>query len=99
MIDLANEDVMSLTEAARILPKRRAGKRTHVATLYRWSTKGLRGVKLEVIQVGATRCTSREAIQRFFDALSPSNPVRGRVSHSGRKDQIGLAQRMLRNMK
>lgn len=99
MISLANEHILSLSEAAKILPKRRAGKRPHVATLYRWSTRGLRGVMLEVIQVGATRCTSREALQRFFDSLSPSGALRESVSHSDRKDQIALAQRTLRNMK
>ena len=52
MIDVANENTISLTEAAKQLPRRRAGKRTHVATLYRWGIRGLKGVRLETIQIG-----------------------------------------------
>ena len=69
MIPLS-ESVLSLTEATKCLPRRRAGKRPNVATLYSWTTCGCRGVVLETIQVGGTRCTSREALQRFFDRLT-----------------------------
>ena len=56
-IDVFNEEVMTLTEAARRLPKRRSGRKSHVATLYRWAIGGLRSrdgmqVRLETIQVG-----------------------------------------------
>ena len=64
------EDLFSLTEATKLLPRRRAGKRPNVATLYRWSTAGCKGIVLETIQIGGTRCTSREALQRFFDRLT-----------------------------
>jgi hypothetical protein len=70
MIDLTTEHVISLTEAARHLPRRRAGKKPHVSCLYRWTTAGCRGVILESIQVGGTRCTSREALARFFRHLT-----------------------------
>jgi len=70
MIDVHTEHVISLAEAARSLPRRRAGKRPHVSTLFRWTTTGCRGIVLEHLQVGATRCTSREALQRFCDALT-----------------------------
>lgn len=67
-IDLA-EEVLSLTDAAKLLPRRRRGKKPHSSTLYRWATVGLRGVTLETLRVGGTLCTSREALQRFFVAL------------------------------
>src|SRR4051794_16096172 len=70
VIDTTNETVVSLAQAADDLPRRRRGRKTHVSTLYRWATVGCRGVVLETIQVGATRCTSREALQRFFERLS-----------------------------
>jgi len=70
MIDSASETLISLADAAGELPRRRRGRRVHVSCLYRWSTAGCRGVVLESIQVGATRCTSREALQRFFERLS-----------------------------
>src|SRR5262245_17478042 len=70
MIDSASETLLSLGQAADELPRRRRGRKVHVSCLYRWSTIGCRGVILETIQVGATRCTSREALQRFFERLS-----------------------------
>lgn len=83
MIDLRNEEVISLAEAVKRLPARRAGKRTHVATLYRWAKRGVCGVTLETIQVGGTLCTSLEALQRFCDQLShPSTPTRTRPANS-----------------
>lgn len=70
MIDVEAEEVLSLREAAASLPCRRAGKRTAASTLYRWTVAGCRGVVLDHIQIGGTRCTSREALQRFFDRLT-----------------------------
>ena len=70
MIDSQSEGLQSLGQAADSLPRRREGRKTHVSTLFRWSTVGCRGVVLETLQVGGTRCTSREALQRFFERLS-----------------------------
>ena len=74
-LNLSTEPLLSLREAARLLPKRRAGKPTHASTLNRWAKGGLRGVVLESIQVGGTLCTSREALQRFFERLSGARTV------------------------
>ena len=41
-----------------------------MATLYRWASHGCRGVRLETIQIGGTKCTSRQALQRFFAGLT-----------------------------
>ena len=76
MIDLNCEDVVSLTEATSLLPRRRRGKKPHIATLYRWALHWVRGVKLETLQVGGTLCTSKEALQRFCERLS--SPETGR---------------------
>lgn len=70
MINVSTEDVISLAEAATLLPRRRAGKKAHVSCIYRWTQQGCRGVRLESIQVGGTRCTSRQALTRFFDKLT-----------------------------
>lgn len=70
MIDPNSESLLSLAEAAKTLPARRAGKRPHVSCLYRWTTSGCKGVVLESLQVGGTRCTSREALARFFERLT-----------------------------
>lgn len=70
MIDPNTETLVSLPDAARHLPRRRNGKRPHVSCIYRWTTAGCKGIVLESIQVGGTRCTSREALGRFFAALT-----------------------------
>ena len=76
MIDILLEETFSLTEATKRLPCRRKGKRPNVATLYRWAQVGCRGIRLETLCVGATRCTSMEALQRFFDALTAQSEHR-----------------------
>lgn len=82
MIELS-EQLLSLTEAASLLPQRRKGRKPHVSTLYRWTEAGCRGVKLESIQVGGTRCTSPQALQRFIDRLtSHSRPADVDVSRA-----------------
>lgn len=70
MIDTATERILTLAQAAAQLPRRRRGRKAHVSTLYRWTVSGCRGVVLEHIQIGATRATSQEALQRFFDRLT-----------------------------
>ncbi|MDY0169429.1 MAG: DUF1580 domain-containing protein [Thermoguttaceae bacterium] len=70
MIDIETEQVKTLTEAANLIPRRRQGKRCHRATIFRWTRDGLKGVKLESIPIGGTRCTSVEAIKRFFARLA-----------------------------
>jgi hypothetical protein len=61
MIDAQSEQLIPLTQAAKSLPGR-----PHVATLWRWRTAGLRGIRLETLLCGGRRMTSREALARFF---------------------------------
>jgi hypothetical protein len=75
MIDLATEVSISLAAAARLVPAR-DGKRTHFSTIVRWVLTGARGpqgqrVRLEALRIGSRWVTSREAIQRFAEALTP----------------------------
>lgn len=95
MIDLNTETVLSLADAAKVLPKRRAGKPTHVATVYRWAQRGCRGVVLETIRVGCTRCTSREALQRFCEALTRGDGRRRSSTAKQRKQRADRAEREL----
>ena len=99
MIDISLEETFSLTEATKRLPCRRKGVRPNVATLYRWAQIGCRGIRLETICIGATRCTSMEALQRFFDALTaqaePSAIPQPTHHTTGRRKQIAAAERRL----
>jgi hypothetical protein len=69
-INISTETLIPLIQAAAHLPRRRRGRKASASTLHRWATRGLRGVVLESLQVGGTRCTSLAALQRFFDKLS-----------------------------
>lgn len=104
MIDTQSEQILTLAQAAASLPRRRRGRKVHTSCLYRWSTTGCRGVVLETIQVGGTRCTSREALQRFFEALtrSRSDPTgaahqpRARTESRRRRDSEAAARELER---
>jgi len=75
-IDLLSEQLLSLAGAARSIPPARRGKRCHLSTVLRWIAQGARApsgdrVKLEAIRLGGCWMTSRDALQRFADALTP----------------------------
>ncbi len=95
MIDPNTESLLSLTEAAKSLPPRRAGKRAHVSCLYRWTTTGCKGVVLESLQCGGTRCTSREALARFFEALTYAGSPKTNRSPARRRRAVAAAEREL----
>ena len=99
MIDLLRDDIVSLTDAAKLCPRRRGGKRPHISCLYRWTTAGCKGIVLESIQIGGTRCTSPQALARFFarltaDAQGQPTPVRtpGQRERSIREAEEALAR-------
>ena len=95
MIDPNSETLLSLADAARILPRRRGGKKPHISCLYRWTTAGCKGILLESIQVGGTRCTSREALARFFERLTCADDPRSDRTPSRCERAAAAAEREL----
>jgi len=100
MIDVLNEQTLSLSTAARELPGV-TGRGVSVSTIWRWSLRGIHGVRLETILVGGIRMTSREALQRFFerttaaangDAIVNTSRQRSAASKQGKAvlDRDGL---------
>jgi Protein of unknown function (DUF1580) len=74
MIDIKHETLITLSEAAKFVPRRRRGRKVSISTIYRWaSPAGHRGVRLEALRVGGSLCTSVEALQRFFNRLTIDN--------------------------
>jgi len=71
------EQPIPLCQVPRLawLPRRRRGRKIHQATIFRWAQHGIHGVRLEVIRVGGTRCTSEAALRRFFAALSAADSI------------------------
>lgn len=87
MINLSTESILSLRTAAALLPSGRGGRPVSFNCLLRWILNGAKApsgetVKLEAVRLGGRWITSREAIQRFADRLTPecsNNPTSGRT--------------------
>jgi hypothetical protein len=105
MIDLESERTISLQEAARRYPSGREGKPTHVATVLRHITMGVRGPNGEIVRLDGTRLgrrwiTSIEAIQRFSERLTAatiSNQAQapGVATSASRKRELERIKREL----
>lgn len=72
MHDLTTESLISLPEVLQLLPPGRRGKRPHLSTVVRWIARGTQGVRLEAIRLGGRWVTSREALQRWAERLTPA---------------------------
>lgn len=79
MCDLRSERLVSVARAARVI---NPAEPPHAATVYRWLSRGVAGVRLEAIRIGSKWWTSEEAISRFLSRLNapgmiPQPPSRG----------------------
>ena len=66
---ILDEDVLRIEDAAAL-------HQTHFSTCYRWIFRGAKDpagnrVRLEAVRLGGRWITSRQALQRFSDALTP----------------------------
>src|SRR4051794_2581017 len=76
MIDFGTETTISLSDAARLLPRGRRGRPVSISCLLRWIITGARlpsgeRVRLEGLRLGGRWVTSMQAIQRFAIRLTP----------------------------
>jgi hypothetical protein len=72
------EQVMTLVEAAGWL-ERRFGRRPNAASVWRWATKGIKGVRLATIALGRYRYTTVSALERFIAETSQPDAGQDRV--------------------
>jgi hypothetical protein len=77
---VAKEPLVTLSELAKRVPANRGAAHTHVSTLYRWISSGVRAphgqiVRLEACRVGSKWCSSEAALQRFISALTPDSDL------------------------
>ncbi len=70
MIDIANDDLISFAEAIQRLPAAPGGKRFHIATIHRWRSPGVNGVRLEAVRIGGAWYTSWPSVCHFVKVLS-----------------------------
>jgi len=91
-INIHAEHLLTLSQAARSLPRLRGEKPVHSGTVARWIQRGVRGVRLEAVKIGRTLVTSREALQRFAErdtpVPTPSPVVDDRIER--KLDEAGL---------
>jgi len=75
MFDPTKEPLIPLCRVPTLswIPHRRRGRPLHPSTVFRWA-RGVRGVRLEVVRLGGTLCTSECALVRFFEAMSATTP-------------------------
>jgi hypothetical protein len=76
VIDLTTEALISLPEAARLMPPGRRNRPVNLSTILRWVLDGVRlpsggTVRLQAVRMGGRWLTSKEALQRFADAQTP----------------------------
>lgn len=62
MNTLLEEHLLTISEAARQLPTKVSNN-----AIWRWCTRGVRGVKLESVKIGGTRFTSSRALRTFLE--------------------------------
>lgn len=89
MIDVGEEQLISMAEAGHLLAKRlRRTKPPHASSLWRWREKGL----LDGLKVAGKIYTSVEAIDRFLTKCCKGEKTSARLS-PGRQRQIAKAKR------
>jgi hypothetical protein len=78
-IPFAVSDLLPLSRAARLIQSRRGDRPTSGSTLFRWATRGIRGVTLRTWRLGRTIVTTEQALREFILATSPAagNPTEG----------------------
>jgi Protein of unknown function (DUF1580) len=95
VIDVFSETILSMSDAARRMPRLRNRRPVHVSTIWRWAFRGVKGICLETTMLGGVRVTSLEALRRFFAAINKKGPDRvnattTRASVESELDELGL---------
>ena len=97
---LLDEQLLSFSQVARVLPPGRNGRPVAPSTVFRWVRDGVRGIRLEAIRIGGRWLTTREAVARFSAALTaaeapsttPTNSCRHRQAEAA-LDAAGIGRK------
>jgi hypothetical protein len=55
------------------LPRRRGSGKLSLATLWRWSARGVKGIRLRCVAVGGSKCTTEPWLREFFQAVADAD--------------------------
>jgi Protein of unknown function (DUF1580) len=80
---LSDDEVYTFPQVTQIVPFR-----PNVSTIWRWSSRGVGGIKLTTIRVGGRRYVTRRALDEFLCQLNRANGSNRAPSHA-RKQNIG----------
>ncbi len=88
MIDVGDEELISISDAGKLLAKRlRLKKPPHASTLWRWRETGL----LDGLRIAGRIYTSVEALERFMTNCCRGRKTKARLTPA-RKRQIAKAK-------
>jgi hypothetical protein len=83
MIDLRKcdpKELLTMRRTAELMPRLRNDRPVTAATVWRWATYGLQGIRLETIVIGGVRCTSRGALQEFCEAVKAAKEAEAKYN-------------------
>jgi hypothetical protein len=86
---------LSLNAARRLPQLQREGRHPDLSTVWRWATRGCRGVVLETWLIGGRRVTTAEAVARFINALSTGQKDATVLTPTQRSQEIEQCRRRL----
>ena len=106
MFDITSEQPIRLEEAARLIGTGRGGRPVHISTVLRWILNGQprpdgKHVRLEAVRIGGSWRTSREALQRYAESLTPrldSEPIPTMPAPSKRRREAERTERELERL-
>lgn len=99
MIDVLNENLIDLREAAKLPPIRtRTGKAAHISKMFRLAKLGVRASNGQRVRLETVRCpsglrTSTEAVQRFIRELT--DPDATAQTPASRQREVDTAEKEL----
>lgn len=85
MPDFLNETRISFTKLAR-------RENVHPSTIWRWTGRGVAGVKLEFFIVGGRRFTTLEAFARFVEATTAAANGAAPVTRTNRQRDAAISR-------
>lgn len=100
-VQLLDEELQPLALLRRHCPvSTRTGKAPHPSVLWRWCFHGLKGpggrrVLLEHVRAGGAVCSSREALRRFFAALTEPVASNEPVAKQTDREQREISRRLV----
>jgi hypothetical protein len=88
---LSGETLLRLHQVPDLLPRNRNGKKVGLASVYRWTDRGVRGIRLEYIRAPWGRVTSIEAVERFLQRLNGDRKTESDLTPARRRREIQRA--------